>query len=248
LWRKAGATIGTDATVTITTMNMPFRLLILLRRYPSAALLAVQLVGVLLYAALDDGRTGRAGQVVLSLFGLLVLGMALRVVRQSPAANSWAMGLAASLLVLWVWQRVSPGTHLLLVISVLEAAFYFYATGALIAYMLQDDAATTDELMAAGATFTVLAWAFAHLYMACQLLAPGTFPAAVRPDEPRTWFELLFLSFTSLAGVGLSDIAPVKPMGRALVMLEELAGVMYIAGVVSRLIGLTINRRRARDG
>ena len=56
------------------------------------------------------------------------------------------------------------------------------------------------------------------------------------------------MSFTSLAGVGLSDIAPVKPMGRALVMLEELAGVMYIAGVVSRLIGLTINRRRARDG
>ena len=30
-------------------------------------------------------------------------------------------------------------------------------------------------------------------------------------------------------------------------VLEELAGVMYIAGVVSRLIGLTINRRRARD-
>ena len=228
-------------------MNLPFRLLTLLRRYPSAALLAVQLIGVVIYAALDDGRTGRAGQIVLSLFGLLVLGMALRMVRQSPAANGWALALAASLVVLWIWQRVAPGTHLLLAISVLEAAFYFYATGALIAYMLKDDAATTDELLAAGATFTVLAWAFAHLYMACQLLAPGTFPAAVRPDEPRTWFELLFLSFTSLAGVGLSDIAPVKPMGRALVMLEELAGVMYIAGVVSRLIGLTINRRRARD-
>lgn len=229
-------------------MITPLRLLVLLRRYPSAALLAVQLIGVLMYAALDDGSTGRAGQIVLSLFGLLVLGMALRMVRQSPAANGWAMALAASVLVLWVWQRVAPEYPVLVAISVLEAAFYFYAAGALIAYMLQDDAATTDELLAAGATFTVLAWAFAHLYMACQLLAPGTFPAAVRPGEPRTWFELLFLSFTTLAGVGLSDISPVKPMGRALVMLEELAGVMYIAGVVSRLIGLTINRRRARDG
>ena len=93
----------------------------------------------------------------------------------------------------------------------------------------------------------MLAWAFAHLYMACQLLVPGTFPAAVRPDEPRTWFELLFLSFTTLAGVGLSDIAPVKPMGRALVMLEELAGVMYIAGVVSRLVALTVTRRASGD-
>ena len=157
------------------------------------------------------------------------------------------MGLAASVLVLWIWQWVSPGTHLLLLISVLEALFYLYAAGALIAYLLQDDTATTDELMAAGATFTVLAWAFAHLYMACQLLVPGTFPAAVRPDEPRTWFELLFLSFTTLAGVGLSDIAPVKPMGRALVMLEELAGVMYIAGVVSRLVALTVTRRASGD-
>ncbi len=54
-------------------MITPLRLLVLLRRYPSAALLAVQLIGVLLYAALDDGRTGRAGQIVLSLFGLLLL-------------------------------------------------------------------------------------------------------------------------------------------------------------------------------
>lgn len=85
-------------------MIQPLRLLRRLRHYPSSALLAVQLVGVVMYALLDDGRTGRVGQVVLSLFGLLVLGMALRVVRQSPAANSWAMGLAASVLVLWIWQ------------------------------------------------------------------------------------------------------------------------------------------------
>jgi hypothetical protein len=58
--------------------------------------------------------------------------------------------------------------------------------------------------------------------------------------------ELLFLSFTVLSGVGLGDILPVTPGGRALVMLEEFAGVMYIALVVSRLIGLTIVRARDR--
>jgi hypothetical protein len=57
--------------------------------------------------------------------------------------------------------------------------------------------------------------------------------------------ELLFLSFTTLSGVGLGDILPLKSMARALVMLEELAGLMYIALVVSRLIGLiTFSRRR----
>ncbi len=54
--------------------------------------------------------------------------------------------------------------------------------------------------------------------------------------------ELLFLSFSLLSGVGLSDVVPILPQARALVMLEQFAGVMYIAVVVSRLIGLTILR------
>ena len=54
--------------------------------------------------------------------------------------------------------------------------------------------------------------------------------------------ELLFLSFSVLSSVGLSDIVPIRPEARALVMLESFAGVMYIALVVSRLIGLTVTR------
>jgi hypothetical protein len=36
---------------------------------------------------------------------------------------------------------------------------------------------------------------------------------------------------------------PIRPFARALVMLEQLAGVAYIAMVVSRLVGLTVARR-----
>jgi len=43
--------------------------------------------------------------------------------------------------------------------------------------------------------------------------------------------------------VGLSDVVPVHPQARALVMLEQFAGVMYVALVVSRLVGLTMLRR-----
>ena len=43
-----------------------------------------------------------------------------------------------------------------------------------------------------------------------------------------------------LSSVGLSDILPLRGMARALVILESFAGVMYIALVVSRLIGLTM--------
>ena len=213
------------------------RLIVRLRRHPSSALLAAQLLGVLLYPLLQDSASG---QIALAVFGLVVLGLALRMVRRSPATVGWALGLALCVVVLSVWHALAPAPRLLLAASLLESAFYFYAAAALTAYMLQDDVATLDELVATGATFTVLAWAFAHLFMACQVLAPGSFaPVAA----PRSWFDLLFLGFTTLSGVGLGDVMPVRPMARALVMLEEFAGLMYIALVVSRLVGLLTLRR-----
>ena len=55
--------------------------------------------------------------------------------------------------------------------------------------------------------------------------------------------ELLFLSFTTLSSMGLSDVFSIRPFARSLVMLEQLAGVAYVAMVVSRLVGLMVARR-----
>jgi hypothetical protein len=65
----------------------------------------------------------------------------------------------------------------------------------------------------------------------------------VNPDEDRSWVELLFLSFTTLTSTGLSDVVPVTAHSRAVVMIEQLAGVGYVALFVSRLVGLTISRQ-----
>jgi hypothetical protein len=77
-----------------------------------------------------------------------------------------------------------------------------------------------------------------------QLLGVLLYP--LRTPAPRGpsfgTFGVLFLSFTALSGVGLGDVLPISARARALVMLEEFAGVMCIALVVSRLIGLTIVR------
>ena len=55
--------------------------------------------------------------------------------------------------------------------------------------------------------------------------------------------ELLFLSFTVLTSTGLSDVTPVKAFARSLVMIEQLAGLAYVAMVVSRLVGLMVLSR-----
>ena len=213
-----------------------------LRRNPSAGLLFVQILGVVLYPLMETSPRGRT---LFQAFGLLVLGLALWVVRRSPSLTWLAMLLAMPVVVLSVVMVVSPQPELAIVTAALEAAFYFYAAGSLIRYMLQDWHVALDELFAAGATFTLLAWAFAYLFVVLEGVQPGSFGYGPG-GAARSWTELLYCSVAVLSSVGLSDIMPVTPMARALVMLESFAGIMYIALVVSRLITLTGNRRGQR--
>ncbi len=209
----------------------------LLRYHPSAFLLAAQLLSLVLYALYDDIPGGRA---LLGALGVLVLALAVWVVNRSPAIRWIAWILVAPAFVLSLLSALLVDSTLLVWSSVLEAALYFYAAGSLIAYMMEDHRVTTDELFAAGATFTLIAWGFAYVYLICQIWSPGSFVGAIHPGEPRTFLELLFLSFTTLSATGLGDVLPMVPMARVLVMLEQFAGIAYIAVVVSRLIGMTI--------
>jgi hypothetical protein len=210
-----------------------------LRREPSAVLLFVQLAGVLLYPLMEGSGAGRA---LFSVFGIAILGLVLLAVRRLPGLTWVAVLLAVPATVLLLIQAVTGDDELLPYSSALEAVLYFYAAGALIAYMLADHEITRDELWAVGATFTLVAWAFAYAYTVCQAIEPGSFTAAVDSSANRTWMELLFLSFTTLSSTGLSDVIPIEPFARGLVMLEQLAGIAYIAMVVSRLVGLTVIR------
>jgi hypothetical protein len=213
-----------------------------LQRNPSAALLLVQLLGVVLYPLMESSPRGRA---LFGMFGLLVLALALWVVRRSPWLTWLGVTLALPVVVLSLITVVTPRPGLFVATAALESVVYFYAAGSLIAYMLQDVHVAADELFAAGATFTLLAWAFAYVYVVCQAVSPGSFGYGAS-GTARTWTELLYLSVAVLSSVGLSDILPATPMARALVILESFTGIMYIALVVSRLINLTANARRER--
>lgn len=217
------------------------RWLLALRRHPSALLLAAQLLSLLAYPLMDDTPSGR---VLFGAVALVVVPLAVWVVSRSPAMNwiAWALALPAMALSFLAIFFAIPG--LIVWSSMLGAALYFYAAGSLILYMLGDHRVSADELFAAGATFTLLAWGFAYAFYACQAWYPGSFTGMVEPERPRRWIELLFLSFSTLSGVGNGDIIPLGAQARVLVMLQQFAGVGYIAAVVSRLIGLTMVRIR----
>jgi len=213
----------------------------LAKREPSALLLAAQLAAVLAYPFMIDNEVGHS---LISVFGIAILGLVVLAVHSTPGLTWVTVLLGIPATVLLVIQAVTRSDDLLPYSSGFEAVLYFYAAGAMLAYMLEDHEVTRDELFAVGATFTLVAWGFAYLYIVCQAIYPGSFAAAVDPIAQRDWMELLFLSFTTLSSTGLSDVVPIKPFARGLVMFEMIAGIAYLTIVVSRLVALTVMRPR----
>ncbi len=213
----------------------------LFRRQPSAFLLATQLLQLLLFTLFHETLNQQAW---ISVFGITAVVLVLWVENQDPNLPwlKWTLYLPALLLSL---AAAIFGTDTLTAWSCLaDGVFYFFAVGSMIKYMMGDFRVTTDEVFAIIATYMLLTWAFAFFYIACQFWAPGSFTSQVVGNRPLVFNEALFISFTNLSSTGLSDIAPASTWARSIMMLEQMIGCIYIAVVVSRLVGMTLNKRR----
>ncbi|MDN5512182.1 MULTISPECIES: ion channel [unclassified Acinetobacter] len=205
------------------------------RLLPSAWLLSLQFIILIVSVAVNYSMTYRTISWVLGVLVLLVIA---KVIKQTPMFTflglSFVVGAVffSSLILLGVENPLIQVTA-----HGFEAAAYFSATYGLLRYMFEDRYLTQDELFAAGAVFTLLAWGFAFLYNICQLLVPGSFQ---NPNVAglQSWLDLLFLSFSLQSATGLSDLIPMSAPARVLALLQMFCGVMYLALIVSRLIAL----------
>ena len=203
-------------------------------------LLLAQLAQVLAYPFLGGSRVGGA---VIGVIGMLAVGSAVLAVRRTPNVSRVVFFLGAPTIVFTLLEAIFYETDAIILVSgLLHAPFYFYVSYAMLRYLLHDDVVTTDEYYATGAAFTVVAWGFTYLYAAVQVVWPDSFINADGFD--RSWFELLYLSFSTLTSVGLSDIVAVGEQARAVLMVEMMVGVFYVAMVVARMVGLTMMRLR----
>lgn len=203
------------------------------KHLPSAWLLALQVLILILSALSYEHASLR---ITTWLLGVLVLLVIAKVIRQTPVYTLVGLSFVAGALFFSLLMLIGfEATWLVVCAHGFEAAAYFTAAYGLLRYMFHDHYLTKDELFAAGAAFTLLAWAFAFLYSVCQQMLPYSFDAGnMQPKQ--SWFDLLFLSFSVQSATGLSDIMPVSPFARMLVMIQMFVGVMYLALIVSRLI------------
>jgi len=96
---------------------------------------------------------------------------------------------------------------------------------------------TTDSIMGGICTYLLAGYMFAALYMVVWYWNPAAFTVDMSgpyggPDTPR----FAYFSFVTLTTLGYGDISPVDPRAQALATLEAIAGVLYLATFVSRLV------------
>jgi hypothetical protein len=210
-----------------------------LRRNRCSALLAGLLAFILVQPLVADSAVGVVF-LALGTVGILLLALwALRARRRTL--------LIVGILALLTLHGVAAdrfGEHWLRPATLfVTAAFMGSVTTALLYYVLDSHPITTDKVFGAVAAYVLIAFTFSCLFGLLQQIQPHAFHASTvhAPSEHLDWATLMYFSFTVLTSTGFGEITPVTKMARALIVIEQVLGVMYVAFLIARLANLYRN-------
>jgi hypothetical protein len=212
-------------------------------RQPSFVMLVLLLLSLVIYPFADYARAFRV------MAQLVDIAVVLQVVHLVRSVGYWIrLGwlLSVPLVALQLAALFPEAAWLETALLTLQVFFHGYAVIALLAYILADTDITLDELFAIGAVYVLLALFWASAYA----LLVHYWPDAIfinptsNPDGRLSFGELVYFSMTTLTSVGYGEITPVMPAARALAMLQQVTGVLYVGILIARLTGLY---RRPRD-
>ena len=187
---------------------------------------ALLLSFVMVFAVLAVGGRGRTLVFALLLFIPALVG-------------KWASRLYPDL--------VSP-----LVFLVPTMAFFAFVVANLLLFILRSPRVDTNVLCAGLSGYLLLGLLWMPAYVAVARLAPTDHPAFVLSagwDATSTMdgFHAFYFSFITLCTVGYGDVTPVSKVARMLAVTEAIAGLFYVAVLISRLVAVYSSAQPAAD-
>jgi hypothetical protein len=122
------------------------------------------------------------------------------------------------------------------------AALYAATILYLLRYVFQPDVMTADKLYGAAAGYLMIGVLWACLYAIVDHHYPGSFTMGGQPAT-MLMTDLLYFSFTVLTSTGFGDVVPVLRQARAICVIEQLIGALFLAILIARLAGVYPPRR-----
>jgi hypothetical protein len=105
---------------------------------------------------------------------------------------------------------------------------------------------TIDRLYGGGAAYLLLGLLWCYLYAIREDMSPDSF-AGLGPHKALHVADLVFFSFGRLTTAGGGDLVPQGKAAQMLVLLEPIAGTLYMGAFVARLVSM-YSSGRARNG
>jgi Ion channel len=104
-----------------------------------------------------------------------------------------------------------------------------------------------ETIFGALCAYLAIGFAFANIYRLMVRYQPASIylDPIVNVHKIAQRADLIYYSFASLTCMGASGFVPANSYARALTSFESVVGVMYLAVLVARLIGLHTAQRRA---
>ena len=106
-------------------------------------------------------------------------------------------------------------------------------------FILRTRTVTRDVVYAAATVYLLLGGVFTVAMGVVETMQPGSFvDGSATPGALLEWQQIIYFSYVSLTTAGYGDILPISWWARALATLESVVGVLYLAVIMARLVGL----------
>jgi len=197
--------------------------------------LLISIVAFLVLAPIAEGT--RTGGFLLTLILYVTLASATLELAAKPVLLWSAIPLAVASMVLMMVSNYYP-TPLLRALSFgVLAAFLLLVWISLFAYLERGSNLRIGKLSLSVSLYFVMGLSWFAIYSLINELDPGSFAAGGSPiPSGSDTSGLAYYSFVTLTTLGYGDIVPLHPVARMAAALEAVAGVLYIAITVSRLV------------
>ena len=130
--------------------------------------------------------------------------------------------------------------------SVIIPLFFFgFVTIILFSGIIREREISFDIIAGAISVYFLIGITWAYGIMVMELLVPNSFTIAViTPNELRYLPDVISYSFSFLTTTGNFDVAAATPFARIIMMFEMIIGTLYIAILISWLVGKFISREK----
>jgi hypothetical protein len=189
---------------------------------------------------------GTAVPFLFAVLASLVLVAGMLAVRRDPKFRM-AVGIALMVCLPLRWGAQFWGSEhpeLILLSHVSVAVYFGFLEGVVFLRVMAHRQVTSQTVIGAICGYLLIGYIFTFGYLVLVYFDSSAIAIGGKPlgtegvaNIGTHVAELAYFSFVSLTTVGYGDIVPVSPIARSMAIVEILAGQLYLAAFVARLVG-----------